>query len=334
MRQNSLKPIVVCIACALASGNALADRWADQVADSSGVINPGNALHAPDGQTASFDFQDTITLNFLDNICLSPPYSINTAYTTPLWESHIIGFPDVSAFDVGWSNQATFGSNDEDGAEMDAATCDGGNILSWADFGGVIGDRKVKGNEKTQNVSFKGVAYSVDNAYLGDGVETLAAQVGWLEVDYRNGVSCNFHPDNIYGFSQAYLSQDDQRLALFFDWAYECSNEDSGHAYLLLANAELSTFDLGGGESLYGIPADGTYYLPDAKGQGRTKFRGAICIDASDDAYDVDGGSNVAYDDGAEPIPICESWGADAGNGNSGNLQWGEINIGGEDILP
>lgn len=331
--QNSLfKPLVVSIACALASGNVFADTWADQVADSSGVLNPGNALHAPDASTASMDQGDTITLNFLDNICFEPVNSVTSAGTVDDVDYHIIGFPDAPVID--WANQVTLAA-DEDGTELDAVSCDGGDILSWADFGGVIGDRKVKGNQKTQNVSFKGVAYSagIDG---GDGDDTINGQVGWLEVNYRNGVSCNFFPADADNSNQFYLSDvldPDQRLALM-EWSYECSNEDNGSAEIVLLNSALTSFDLGGGSSLDGVPADGTYYLPEATGKGRTKFRGAICINASNDAYDVDGGSNVVYDGGDGAEPICDNVGIEATPENSGDLQWGEIQIGGHDFLP
>jgi hypothetical protein len=96
------------------------------------------------------------------------------------------------------------------------------------------------------------------------------------------------------------------------------------------------SFELGGGNSWDGFPAaSGTYYLPGATGKGRTKFRGAICIAADDNAYDVDGGSNVVFNDGDGDEPVCDfSFGVDATDDNTGDLQWGEIKIGEFDVLP
>ncbi len=333
MKRNVLRPLVVGIAFALASGSVFADPWADQVANSSGVVNAGNALHAPDLSYADMDESDTITVNFLDNICFDSPDGITDGGEVIGVSDNIIGFPDVSPYDVGWANQVTLEAQTDE-THLDAVYCDGANVLSWAKFGGVIGDRKIKGNEKTQNVSFKGVAYSAGFSDP-DGGDLIEAQVGWLEVNYRNGVSCNFHPNDIGFPNQFYESDGDQRLAGLVEWEYECSNEDTGSAVIVMINAATTSFDLGEGNSLIGVPANGTYYLPDAKGKGRTKFRGAICIWADNGAYSVDGGSNVVYDDGETTSPMCDDGPyAPSPPENSGDLQWGEINIGGNDFIP
>lgn len=105
-------------------------------------------------------------------------------------------------------------------------------------------------------------------------------------------------------------------------------------ALIGMVNSDLVSLDLGLDQSLDGTPANGTYYLPGATGKGRTKFRGAICIDAFDSDYDVDGGSGVVFDDGDDGVePMCDNFGADATDDNTGNLQWGEIKIGGYDIF-
>ncbi len=363
MKELNLKPLTVAVAMALGAGAAQADPWADEVASFSNVVNPSNALGAPDSNVAEVSGPGELVLNFTDNVCLYKDEGLDGVEligdgTFPLISIGIEDFPGLTVGDdIFWFDQVglTTASDDEDGDfELDAAGCSwSADILASASFGGEIGHRKAKGNsqgDQEQKVEFEGIAHAVydsgdggEGFFMGDGGEGYS--VGTLKVNYPDGEMCHFFP-SLAGypgigdpFFQSFIMEE-YGFAFLGIWEYGCSDGGEGFADILVISRDMEGLDFA--EDEFGVPVEDGYDINniysllaslDVSGKGRKKWRGGICINSfldfdegEGDHRDVDGLDGACNADGGEGDG--EGF-TDAPSENTGYQQWGNNNLSG-----